>query len=319
MILGFPLFFLPRLRPAFRDPGVRRIIGSMLPAILGVSVTQVNLLVDTLVASFLTVGSVSWLYYSDRLVEFPLGVFGIALATVILPNLSQSHAADRHDSFSRSLDWGLRWVLLIGLPATVGLALLAAPILSTLFQYDQFTQRDLQMAEQSLIAYAIGLPGFILVKILVPGFTSRQDMRTPVRIGVVAMLANIVLNIALVFQLAHAGLALATSIAAFLNVGLLLHKLLRDQTYRPEPGWLLFLFRILIANGVMGSLLYYGADGAAWSSWNVIERAWHLTAWIVIAFVAYLLCLRVTGMRKSHLTMHRGEPFRRRARSHPRP
>ncbi len=313
------LNLLPRLRPAFHDPGVQRIIGSMLPAILGVSVTQVNLLVDTLVASFLTVGSVSWLYYSDRLVEFPLGVFGIALATVILPNLSQSHAAGRHDSFSRSLDWGLRWVVLIGFPATVGLALLAAPILSTLFQYDQFTQRDVQMAEQSLIAYAIGLPGFILVKILVPGFTSRQDMRTPVRFGVVAMLANIVLNIALVFPLAHAGLALATSIAAFLNVGLLLHKLLRDETYRPEPGWLPFLFRILIANVVMGYLLYYGVDGAAWPSWSVIERAWHLTAWIVVAFAVYLLCLLATGMRTSHLIMHGGQPLPRQERSHPRP
>ena len=134
-------------------------------------------------------------------------------------------------------------------------------------------------------------------------------MRTPVRFGVVAMLANIVLNIVLVFQLAHAGLALATSIAAFLNVGLLLRKLLRDETYRPEPGWLPFLFRILIANVMMGSLLYYGVDGAAWSSWSVIERAWHLTAWIVIAFAAYLLCLLVTGMRTSHLIIRGGQPL----------
>jgi len=313
------LKLLPRLRPAFHDRGVQRIIRSMLPAILGVSVTQVNLLVDTVVASFLTVGSVSWLYYSDRLVEFPLGVFGIALATVILPNLSQNHAAGRHDAFSRSLDWSLRWVVLIGFPATVGLALLAAPILSTLFQYDQFTQLDVKMAEQSLIAYAVGLPGFILVKILVPAFTSRQDLRTPVRFGVVSMLANIVLNIALLFQLAHAGLALATSIAAFLNVSLLLHKLLRDDTYRPEPGWPPFLLRTLIANVAMGVLLYYGVDGAAWSSWSAIERTWHLTAWIIIAFAVYCLCLLVTGMRKSHLIMHGKQPRSRPKRSHPGP
>ena len=211
--LGFQVPFLWRLkrlpRPRLRrqHEGVRRIFRLMLPAVFGVSVTQINLLVDTLIASFLVTGSVSWLYYSDRLVEFPLGVFGVALATVILPSLSQRHAEGSAEVFSHTLDWALRWVMVIGAPAMLGLILLAGPMLTTLFQYGAFQDHDVTMASRSLMAYTVGLLGYILIKILAPGFYARQDTRTPVRIGIIAMVANIVLNIILVFPLAHAGLA----------------------------------------------------------------------------------------------------------------
>ena len=191
-------------------------------ALFGVSITQINLLLDTLIASFLTTGSVSWLYYSDRLVEFPLGLFGIALATVILPSLSKSHAAEKTEAFSKSLDWGLKLVVLIGAPSSLGLMLLAEPMVSTLFQYHEVSAHDVHMAGRSLMAYALGLLGFILVKVLVPGFTSRKDMKTPVRFGIYAMVSNMFLNIILVFPLAHAGLALATSLGAFFNALFLL-------------------------------------------------------------------------------------------------
>ena len=217
--------------------GVRRVLKLMLPAIFAVSVSQINLLVDTLIASFLVTGSVTWLYYADRMVEFPLGVFGIALATVILPALSRQHAQHAQASFSNTIDWALRLVALIALPAALGLVVLSAPILTTLFHYGAFSGHDVAMTSLSLMAYSIGLLGFIGVKVLVPGFSARQDMRTPVRIAVVAMVTNIVLNLTLVVPLAHTGLALATSLAAFVNAGLLLWHLQRGQNL-PSACWM---------------------------------------------------------------------------------
>ncbi len=307
LLFQFPalwkLGLVPRLRFGFYDTGVKKIIYLMLPAIFGVSITQINLLFDTLIASFLASGSVSWLYFSDRLVEFPLGVFGIALATVILPTLSKSHAANDKTSFSHSLDWGLRWVFLIGTPSAIGLVILAKPVLSTLFQYNEFNQFDVEMAGQSLMAYSVGLLGFILVKVLVPGFTARQDMRTPVRIGILAMLTNMVLNVALVFHFKHAGLALATSLSAFINAGFLLSSLLRDAVYRPEPGWILFSIRIVFACGMMAFLLIYGVDTEVWYAWGMLERSWNLFLWITSGIVIYFVSLWVFGMRWIHLTI----------------
>ena len=296
------LGLLPRLQWGFHDAGVRRIMKLMVPALFGVSVTQINLLFDTLIASFLVTGSVSWLYYSDRLVEFPLGIFGIALATVILPALSKSHAGQKSEAFSLALDWALRWVVLIGLPSALGLMLLAEPILSTLFQYNEFSSRDVVLAGQSLKAYSIGLLGFILIKVLVPGFTSRKDMATPVRFGIYAMVANMILNILLVFKLAHAGLALATSLSAFINAGLLLSTLLRHKVYQPEKGWGIFFLRVITACICMGSVLFYGLDTHAWFDWSVSERAWRLAAWISGAIGVYCLTLLISGLRFSHLT-----------------
>lgn len=306
LLFQFPalirLGLLPRPKFGFKDPGVKRIMKLMLPALFGVSVTQINLLIDTLLASFLAVGSISWLYFSDRLVEFPLGVFGVALGVVILPKLSKSHSNDDTVAFSHSLDWGLRCVLLIGTPASIGLFLLAEPMLSTLFQYEEFGHFDVVMAGRSLMAYALGLMGFILIKILVPGFTSRKDMKTPVRFGIYAVCANMLLNFIFIIPLAHAGLALATSLGAFFNASLLLNKLLKDKIYRPAPGWLLFLLRILIANIAMTLLLTHFVDVDLWNDWLFLDRTTHLALWIGAAILVYTLVLLILGLRPRHFS-----------------
>jgi putative peptidoglycan lipid II flippase len=290
------LGLLPRLKPAFADPGVRKVIGLMLPAMFSVSVTQINLLFDTLIASLLAAGSVSWLYYSDRLVEFPLGILGVAVSTVILPNLSKTHAAGDPAAFSAALDWGLRLVLLIGLPATMGLIILAEPLLSTLFQYEAFGAEDVHFAGLSLRAYAVGLLGFILIKVLAPAFTARLDIKTPVRFSVYAMIASLLLNV-LAIPLAHAGLALATSLGAAFNAMLLLVKLRRDRIYLPAEGWGLFLLRIVSATGVMSAVLYTQTDPRIWISGGSGERALLLLAWIGTGLLLYAATLWLTGMR----------------------
>jgi putative peptidoglycan lipid II flippase len=291
------LGLLPRLRRGFNDPGVKRIMSMMLPAIFGVSVTQINLLLDTLIASLLDTGSVSWLYYSDRLVEFPLGVCGVALATVILPALSKDHAAGDAQAFSQALDWGLRLIVLFGLPATLGLILLARPLTLTLYGYDAFSAHDVAMAARSLTAYAGGLLGFMLIKVLAPGFAARQDMRTPVRYGLYALLAHLALGIGLAFPLAHAGLALATSLAAFFNAALLGVKLFNDRAYRPSRYWLGFAWRVLLACGAMVIALRYGAGGEDWEHWDAQQRAWQLGLRIGAAMVIYLMALLLCGYK----------------------
>jgi len=301
LLFQFPALYklglLPKLTLGFKDAGVKRILKLMLPAIFGVSITQINLLLDTLIASFLAAGSVSWLYYSDRLVEFPLGLFGIALATVILPSLSKSHAAENQAEFSKSLDWALRLVLLIGIPSSVGLLMLAEPMLSTLFQYEEFTANDVQLAGQSLMAYSIGLLGFILVKVLVPGYSSRKDMKTPVRFGIYAMIANMGMNIALVFPLAHAGLALATSLGAFFNATLLLTKLLKDKIYKPGRDWSNLLVKIIFANEMMALFLYICVDTSQWSGWGALDRSLNLALWVVLGAGVYALSLLLIGIK----------------------
>jgi putative peptidoglycan lipid II flippase len=300
---------LSRPRWAWRDEGVQRVIKLMLPAIFGSSVAQINLLFDTLIASFLVTGSVSWLYYSDRLVEFPLGVFGIALATVILPSLSRKHAEASTDEFARTLDWALRWVLLVGTPATVGLMLLAAPMLATLFQYGEFSAVDVEMAALSLVAYSFGLLGFILVKVLAPGFYARQDTRTPVRIGVIAMLSNMALNLVFVVPMVlmdlpgpHAGLAAATSLAAFINAGLLFKTLRKQGVYQAQPGWRKLLWQVGFANVVMAAALWWGrGDLAQWLLWSGLERAGQLTLWIVVGAAGYFVALLVAGVRPAQI------------------
>ncbi len=297
------LRLLPRLRWGWQDEGVRRIVKLMVPAIFGVSVTQINLLFDTLIASLLVAGSVSWLYYSDRLVEFPLGVFGIALATVMLPNLSQEHARASPERFSHTLDWALRWVLLIGAPATAGLVLLAGPMLATLFHYGEFSAHDVRMSSYSLMALAAGLLGYISIKIFAPAFYARQDTRTPVRIGVIAMLTNMALNVLLAFPLStvgmgHAGIALATALAAFLNAGLLYRALRRQAIYQPQPGWRGFALRVLGANVAMGLILWTGAgELARWLDASAGSRAGYLALLVAGGAAVYLAALWLCGVR----------------------
>ena len=295
------LGLLPKLTVRLKDPDVARVNRLLLPAIFSASVTQINLLLDTLIASFLVSGSVSWLYYSDRLVEFPLGILGMGLATVILPSLAKNHAEGDKVAFSSTLDWGLRWTLLVGMPATIGLFMLAEPMLSTLFQYNEFTVKDVHMAGQSLKAYSVGLLGYLFIKILVPGFSSRQDLKTPVRYGVYAMMASLALNI-LVIPLAHAGLALATSLGAFINAILLLKKLLQNKAYQPSNGWLLFLARVIFASTLMSLCLYCFVDNSWWNQWGSVDRVFNLVKWISIGFLVYMLALTLSGLRYRHLT-----------------
>jgi len=316
--LGFLLPSLKRVgllpRPAWglRDPGVRRIMRLMIPGILGSSVAQINLLIDTLIASFLVAGSVSWLYYSDRLVEFPLGVFAIALSTVILPSLARSHANNSVEEFSRTVDWGLRLVLLIGLPSAVGLLLLSRPLLATLFQYGDFSAVDVEMAGMSLMAYAAGLPGFMLIKVLAPAFYSRKDPRTPVRIAVVALATNMVLNMLFVVPMVllgipapHAGLALATSLAAWVNAGLLLRALKRRQIYRPQPGWRRFSLQLLAAGAALGGLLLAVVPVLhGWLAMSAATRITQLTLWVLAGAGVYFLCLRLGGVDLRGLWRH---------------
>lgn len=315
--LGFQLPFLWRMkllpRPRFQKAheGVKRIFKLIIPALFGSSVAQINLLFDTLIASFLVTGSVSWLYYSDRLVEFPLGVFGIAVATVILPALSRRYSEASPEAFRRTLDWALRLVLIIGMPATVGLFILAGPMLATLFQYGEFGSVDVTMATMSLMAYSLGLLGFICVKVLAPGYYARQDTKTPVRIGIIAMVANMGMNVLFVVPMvmfdiegAHTGLALATSLAAFLNAWLLYRGLRRDGVYQLQQGWGWVMLRVALGSVLMALLLWFGVDEVSiWEGWPWWQRTLQLLMWVVAGGGLYFVVLWAMGVRPHHLKM----------------
>lgn len=311
------LRLLVRPRWGWRHAGVQRILKLMGPAVLGSSVAQINLLLDTLIASFLVTGSVSWLYYSDRMVEFPLGVFGIALSTVILPSLSRTHAQAEPQVFRRILDQALRWVVLLGTPAALGLLLLSGPIMVALFQYDQFGAHDARMAALSLMALSLGLPAFILVKVLAPAFYARQDTRTPVRIAIIAMIANMGLNFAFVLPMLyldipgpHAGLALATAISSWLNAYLLYRGLRAEGVYAPLSGWRPVLLRVLVAGLLMGVLLWYGAsDLQLWLDRAGTHRLLNLGLLILLAGVVYLGVLQLLG-QNLHLLWRRPDASR---------
>lgn len=293
---------LPRPRPGFHDPGVRRVLTLMVPALFAVSVTQINLLLDTVLASFLATGSISWLYYSDRLMEFPLGILGVALSTVILPKLSRRQAEQAGEAFSQTLDWGLRMTVLFGVPAAFGLISLAGPMIATLFQSDVFDAHDVAMAQRSLMAYALGLQAFILIKVLAPGYYARQDTRTPVRIAVIAMSANMVLNLLLIFPLQHAGLALATALSAYLNAWLLLRGLRADDSYRPASGWSRLLLQVAIAACAMAVLLLWSSPGLDWwVSAARLDRVVYLLGLILAAMAVYFAVLLMLGVRPRDL------------------
>ncbi len=300
----YQLKVVPRPQWDTKDEGVRKIMTLMLPALFGVSVSQINLLLDTVLASFLPTGSVSWLYYSDRLTELPLGVFGIAIATVILPSLSRQQANHSTEDFSRTLDWALRCVLLIGLPASLALLVLAEPILISLFQYGALQPGDVYMSSLSLRAYCVGLLAFMLVKILAPGFYARQDMKTPVKIGVIAMLSNMILNIVLVvplhvyWQIGHVGLALATSLAAFINAGLLFHSLHRQQVFQFQSEWAVLMLRLFLSSGAMVvALLWLTPSTAQWLDWGWQLRALQLAFLVSAGLAAYVFSQVLLGAR----------------------
>ncbi|WP_439100700.1 murein biosynthesis integral membrane protein MurJ [Congregibacter sp.] len=304
----YRLDLVPRPRWEPRHPGVRQVMTLMIPALFGVSVSQLNLLFDTVLASFLPTGSVSWLYYSDRLTELPLGVFAIAIATVIMPALSAQKSAAREDDYARTLDWAVRSVLLVGVPASLALLILAEPILISLFHYGALSERDIAMSALSLRAYSLGLCAFMLIKVLAPGFYARQDMVTPVRIGIRAMVANMAMNIVFVVPLTfyygvgHVGLALATSLSAFLNAALLWRGLRREGVYRFDPVWRKYLVRLLLACTCMAVVLLLTTPSEGlWLDWSWGQRALRIVAVCFTGAVSYLLVLWLAGMRPADL------------------
>ncbi|MDF1794937.1 MAG: murein biosynthesis integral membrane protein MurJ [Coxiellaceae bacterium] len=289
---------LPIPKWGWNDPGVIKVLKLMLPALFGVSVAQIGLLTDNFFASFLPTGSISWLYYSDRFTYLPLGVIGVALSTVVLPYLSKQYASRSNQAYSHTLNWALRCALVIGVPAAVGLITLAGPILATLVHHGAFDDYDVRMTQQSLIAFAFGLPGFMLVKVLASGFYSRQNIKTPVRIAALCVVVNIVLNIALIKPFAHAGLALATSISSLLNAGLLWRGLVKQHFFTVQSGWLKMSLRMLVAIVVMAALvLWLAGDLEQWLVMGLWDRIWRLVVYIIAGFVAYFAVLYVLGMR----------------------
>ena len=314
--LAFQLPFLAQLgllvwpQVDFNNHHIRKIMQLMLPALFGISVSQINLMLDTVLASLLQTGSISWLYYSDRLVELPLGVFGIAIATVLLPSLSRQYTKASKKAFSATLDWALRMVLLIGLPATLALELLAEPLIITLFYYGEMTARDVVSSAASLKAYAFGLLAFMFIKVLAPGYFARQDMRTPVRIGIWAMLSNMILNVILVWylvtynwDLAHVGLALATALSAFVNAALLAWGLYRLNILKFSSGWLLWWLRLLIANAALiGFILWLQNPLQQWLEWGLWQRVWQLAQLTTFGGLVYVTCLWLFGVRLYHLS-----------------
>jgi putative peptidoglycan lipid II flippase len=301
------LKLLPRPRWDWHHSGVRRILTLMVPALFGVSVSQINLLLDTVLASLLPNGSVSWLYYSDRLTELPLGVFGIAIATVILPALSRLKAIDDSATFSATLHWAVQGVWVIAAPAMVALLILAEPILATLFHYGEFGDTDLRMASASLRAYTLGLAAFMLIKVLAPGFYARQDTRTPVKIGIMAMISNMVLNPLFIFplmwfaNLGHVGLALATSASAWLNAVLLWRGLRRQGAWVSGAEPSLLFWRLPLAVALMGTVLWFVTPVTPeWLAGQWWERVLQLVLLCGLGFVLYAGALLALGVRLRH-------------------
>lgn len=289
---------LPRFDLVWRDEGVRRILRLMGPAVLGVSVSQISLLINTIFASFLPSGSVSWLYYADRLMEFPAGLLGAALGTILLPSLTRSHATENHREFSALLDWGLRVTLLLTLPAALALALLSVPLISTLFQHGAFHATDVLQTRAPLVAYSIGLVGMILVKILAPGYYARQNIKTPVKIAVLTLVATQLMNFAFIGWLRHAGLALSIGLAACLNAALLLRGLRGSGAYVPHAGWAKFLSKLLVAMAAMGLVLWFASGpDETWLHATTIGRLLRLAAVVAGGAATYFAALFALGFR----------------------
>jgi len=289
---------LPRFDPAWRDEGVQRVLKLMAPAVLGVSVAQISLLINTVFASFLESGSVSWLYYADRLMEFPAGLLGAALGTILLPSLAKTHSSGRTEDFSALLDWGLRLTLMLTLPASLALAMLAVPLLATLFQYGAFSAADVLRTREALVAYSIGLSGLILVKVLAPGFYARQDIRTPVKIALITLALTQLMNFAFIGWLKHAGLALSIGLASCFNAVMLWRGLRRRGVYQPQAGWGVFMLKLLVALIVLGAVLWYASAGdRAWLAMSGAQRALQLSMVVLAGILSYFATLWLLGFR----------------------
>lgn len=291
---------LPSFRFSLHDAGVWRVIKQMGPAVFGVSIAQISLIINTIFASLLVAGSVSWLYYADRLMEFPSGLLGAALGTILLPSLSKHYADGNHEEYSGLLDWGLRLTFLLTLPAALALGMIGVPLLSTFFQYGEFSAQDVLMTRQALAGYSVGLIGIILVKILAPGFYARQDIKTPVKIAIVTLLATQAMNVLFAFGLhmGHAGLALSIGLAATFNSAILFYLLRKRGIYRPEPGWGTFLARLAVALLALGIALWLGMGKEQdWLSTSGWPRIVHLASLVVLGVAVYFIVLWLLGFR----------------------
>ncbi len=299
------LKLLPRFKLDFKHQGVWRIMRQMGPAVFGVSISQVSLLINVIFASFLVTGSVSWLYYADRLMEFPAGMLGAALGTILLPSLAKHHANQATEEYSKLLDWGLRLTLVLAVPAAVALALLAVPLITTLFHYGAFTATDVFNTRNAVIAYSTGLVGLILVKVLAPGFYARQNIKTPVKIAVITLVATQVMNFIFIWPLAHAGLALAIGLGACLNATLLYVQLRRHAIYTPQPGWAVFLFKLALAVYAMAAVLWIANDAASvWLAAGAVTRVAQLAWLVVLGAATYFVVLWLLGFRPRDFVWH---------------
>ena len=308
--LIFQLPFIIKLglmvRPkwGWSHPGVKRIRTLMIPALFGVSASQLNLLVNTVLASFLATGSISYLYYSDRLLEFPIGIFAVAISTVILPALSRVDIKTQHGNYVRTLDWGVRLVLLLGIPSALGIIALREPILRVIFMRGAFSEENVILSSHSLLASVSGLCAIMLVRVLVQGFAALQDTKTPVRCSIVAIIANICFNLILVWPLDYIGLALSTALAAFVNAGQLLYLLHKRNIYRVSSTTLLFIGKALISGIVMAvAVRYFSPDFSVWATMSTLTSIFYLAALIIGGALLFGLCCMALGIRPRHIKM----------------
>ena len=290
------MLVLPKI--SFKNIGVCRIISRMVPAILSVSINHVSLIVNTIFASFLTSGSISWLYYADRLMEFPSGILGVSLGTILLPSLSKSFSNKNSEEYSSLMDWGLRLCFLLALPSAVAIGILAGPLTKVLFECDKFTALDALMTQHALIAYSVGLIGFILIKVLIPGFYSCQDLKTPIQIAIITLIITQIMNLLFIGPLKHAGLSLSISLASCVNAGLLYWKLRKKNIFKPQPGWLIFFIKLIISVLIMAIVLFsIVLIIPNWKQGTMFWQLSRLTLVCLVGGISYLLMLIIFGFR----------------------
>lgn len=298
----FRLGFLKLPKFSYKHKVVNHVIRQMIPSIIGSSAAQLSLVINTIFASYLVAGSVSWMYYADRLMELPSGVVGAALGTILLPGLSKHAASENTEEFSALLDWGLRLCVLLILPAAIGLAILSFPLIATLFMYGKFSTHDAQMTQYALMAYAVGLPAMIMTKIFAPGFYAQKNVKTPVRIALISLATTQLFNLIFVWKLQHVGLALALGLGACVNAGLLFLLLRMRGIYQPKAGWKRYLQKIVVALIVMSAGLFTTQYllNLEWQHASGSLKAMQLTLLLIIAIVLYFSTLGVLGLRPSH-------------------
>jgi putative peptidoglycan lipid II flippase len=294
------------LRTSLNDPSTRTILRLMLPALLGVSVAQISLLINTQIASHLAPGSVSWLNSADRLMEFPTAMLGVALGVVLMPQLAAARASQDEERYSGMLDWGLRLVVLLAIPSSAALLVFARPLVATLFHYGAFKASDVDQVALALGGYGSGLLGLVAIKVLAPGYYASQDMRTPMRIAIVALVITQLLNLALVPWLRHAGLALSIGLGALVNAGLLLAGLLRRGGYKPSPGWARFGLQVFTATALLAMFLMWAGFALPWIAWHEqkLLRVGAMAGLIAASAVLYFGALRIAGLKLRQFVRH---------------